>query len=117
MLKLDGWRTKAILKDAFADVLPPSIQTRGKMGFGVPLDTWFRGQLRLYLTDMLLARDVRYAAYLSRGRVESLVRAHLSGRANFGLRLWTLLTFEVWLRQLQQWRRPLAVATEARGLI
>ena len=116
-LKLEGWRTKAVLKDAFADLLPPSIQTRGKMGFGVPLDTWFRGELRPYVTDTLLAHNVRYAPYLSRARVESLVHAHVSGRANLGLQLWSLLTFEVWLRQLQQWRRPLAVATDVRGAL
>ena len=106
--KLRRWRTKVVLREAFADLLPPAIQGRGKMGFGVPLDAWFRGDLREYLRDILLAGDVRYAAYLSRARVESLVRAHESGQANLGLQLWTLLTFEVWLRMLSEWKRPLA---------
>jgi len=107
-LKLKGWQTKVVLKEAFADMLPPAIQSRGKMGFGVPLDAWFRGDLREYLRDLLLAADVRYAPYISRARVESLVRAHESGEANLGLQLWTLLTFEVWLRMLSGWKRPLA---------
>jgi asparagine synthase (glutamine-hydrolysing) len=112
--KLNGWRTKVILKEAFADLLPSSIYGRPKMGFGVPLDAWFRGDLRDYLRDMLLARDVRYAAYLSRTRVASLVEAHLSGRENIGLQLWTLLTFEVWLRLLPVWNnRPIAEEREA----
>ena len=114
-LKLDGWRTKAILQDAFADLLPSSIQTRAKMGFGVPLDTWLRGDLREYLQDMLLAPDVRYTDYLSRRRVESLVRAHVSGQANLGLQLWTLLTFEVWLRLLSGWKRPVPVPVASAG--
>src|SRR5204863_4396733 len=35
--KLDGTRTKAVLRDAFRDLVPPEVERRGKMGFGVPL--------------------------------------------------------------------------------
>jgi Asparagine synthase len=49
------WRstqTKRILH-AFADIVPAQIMKRGKMGFGVPLAIWFRGDLRGYMGDML----------------------------------------------------------------
>ena len=78
-LKLQGRRTKAILRDAFPDLLPPAIDRRGKMGFGVPLDAWFRGELRDYLRDLLLAPDARYRDMLSAPFVEALDRA-TSGR-------------------------------------
>jgi asparagine synthase (glutamine-hydrolysing) len=114
--KLQGWRTKVVLREAFKDLLPPKITGRGKMGFGVPLDAWFRGDLRDYVRDILLAPNVRYAPYLSRPRVESLVEAHQAGKANLGLQLWTLLTFEVWLRNLAAWTRKganaMATATQ-----
>jgi asparagine synthase (glutamine-hydrolysing) len=110
--KIKGTRRKIVLREAFADLLPPSIQTRGKMGFGVPLDAWFRGELRDYLREMLLAGDARYPAYLSRERVEGLVRAHQASQANLGLQLWTLLTFEVWLRALTEWTTPAARVQE-----
>jgi asparagine synthase (glutamine-hydrolysing) len=115
-LKLKGMRRKIVLRDAFADMLPPSIMKRGKMGFGVPLDAWFRSQLKGYLEEMLLPRDARYTAYLSRPRVESLIRAHQEGRANLGLQLWTLLTFEVWLRALSDWTRMPAPLQESAAL-
>ena len=109
--KLKGWKTKIVLRDAFADLLPPAINSRSKMGFGVPLDAWFRGDLRDYVRDILLASDARHTAYLSRSRVEALLRSHDTGGAAVGLQLWTLLTFEVWLRQLASWTpRPLAAA-------
>jgi asparagine synthase (glutamine-hydrolysing) len=114
--KLKGSRRKIVLREACADLLPESIQRRGKMGFGVPLDTWFRGELREYLRDMLLAGDARYPAYLSRSTVEGLVRAHQAGQVNSGLKLWTLLTFEVWLRQLSAWTRPVAQTPEVVSL-
>lgn len=110
--KIQGTRRKIVLREAFADLLPQSVQSRKKMGFGVPLDAWFRGELRDYLQSMLTSADARYTEYLSRTRVEALVRAHVTGQANLGLQLWTLLTFEVWLRSLAEWTRSLTPATE-----
>src|SRR6185503_18074532 len=107
-LKIRGWTGKVVLREAFADLLPDPIKARPKMGFGVPLNTWFRGELREYLHDTLLAADARCVKYLSRRRVESLIQQHESGRASLGLQLWTLLTFEVWLRLLSEWTRPIA---------
>jgi asparagine synthase (glutamine-hydrolysing) len=103
--KLQGSRTKAILRDAFPDLVPSEIQGRGKMGFGVPLHTWFRGDLRDYMRDLLLAPDARYRDILSKPFVEGLIARHLSGRANLGQQLWTLMCFELWLRRLPEWTR------------
>ncbi len=65
--KLRGRTTKYILRKAFADLLPPAIQSRGKMGFGLPLGTWFRKELRGYLRDLLLAPEARIRDYLQAG--------------------------------------------------
>ena len=102
-MKLRGRRTKVILREAFADLLPPAVQRRGKMGFGVPLGTWFRGELREYMRDLLLAPDARYQTMLSAPFVQRLVARHLSGEANYGHQLWSLLCFEQWLRLLPEW--------------
>jgi asparagine synthase (glutamine-hydrolysing) len=101
--KLQGSRTKAILRDAFPDLVPQEIQQRGKMGFGVPLGTWFRGELRDYMRDLLLAPDARYRGIVSLPFVETLIARHLEGRANLGQQLWTLICFELWLRSLPEW--------------
>jgi asparagine synthase (glutamine-hydrolysing) len=104
-LKLRRGRTKVILRDAFPDLLPPAIDRRGKMGFGVPLDAWFRGELRDYMRDLLMAPDARYREMLSGAFVERLVAQHLAGRANVGQQLWSIMCFEVWLRRLPDWTR------------
>jgi asparagine synthase (glutamine-hydrolysing) len=101
--KLDGRRTKAILRDAFADLIPPDIDRRPKTGFGVPLDAWFRGELAEYVRDTLLAPSAASRAYLKPAAVQALVDAHQQGRANVGHRLWTLVCFERWLKQLPGW--------------
>jgi asparagine synthase (glutamine-hydrolysing) len=97
-LKLRGMTTKAVLKDAFADLLPPSIRRRAKQGFGVPLDAWFRRELKEAVSDLLLARDARVNRYLDPAAVRAAWSAHQSGERSLGLQLWNLATLEVWLR-------------------
>jgi asparagine synthase (glutamine-hydrolysing) len=97
--KRRGTDTKWILKEAFADVLPDEIRHRSKMGFGMPLGTWFRGALRPYLLDHFGAH-ARLYEWVQRPFVERMLEEHFSGKADHGHRVWLLLTLELWLRQL-----------------
>ena len=103
--KLDGSRTKAILRDAFADLIPQEIDKRPKSGFGVPLDTWFRGELREMAGDVLLSPSAKYRDYISAAVVTRTLERHWRGDANDGQRLWALITFERWLQLLPTFLR------------
>ena len=109
-LKLRGRETKVVLRRAFADLIPPEIAARPKMGFGVPVGAWFRGELRGVIRELLLAPDARYRHMLDGAFVERLLDQHLSGRVNAGPQLWTLMCFERWLRLLPDWARSAAAA-------
>lgn len=97
-----GW-TKYILKKAFSDLLPPAILGRGKRGFGVPLGTWFKGELGDFVRDLLLSPDARMKEYLNPGYVGRVIQEHMEGVRDHGHRLWAILAFEVWLRTLGRW--------------
>ena len=75
------------------------IRDRPKRGFGVPLDRWFRDDLRSYVDGTLRAPDARVRAHLREDVLDEVVST--PGRRH-GHVLWTLLTLEVFLRQ-QQW--------------
>jgi len=94
--KLRGRRGKRILIETFADLLPDSIQTRRKMGFGVPLDHWFRGSLRPMLIDTLLDRNSLSRGYFEPWAIRRLVEEHVTGKWDHSARLWLLLVFELW---------------------
>jgi len=102
--KLHGQTTKAILREAFDDLVPEPVKRGGKKGFGVPLDAWFRAELGDYVRDILLSPSARLRAYLSQDYLRRLLADHAAGRANHGHRLWTVLTFERWLTLLPSWR-------------
>jgi asparagine synthase (glutamine-hydrolysing) len=101
--RIDGRRTKAILREAFADLIPLEIARRPKTGFGVPLDAWFRGELRDYVRDVLVSPSALSRAYLKPTEVSKLIESHQQGHLNVGHRLWTLVCFERWLQQLRGW--------------
>jgi len=95
-LKLRGYESKYILKQAFKDLLPREILHRGKMGFGVPVAQWLRGQLSGYLRDTLLSDRATRRGYFRPERVQEMVERHCAGRENFADELWALLCFELW---------------------
>ncbi len=100
-LKLRRGISKWILRRAFRGELPEKILRRSKMGFGVPLGAWLRGPWREPVRD-LLGTGARLLRYLRPDAVQALLRSHQAGREDAGQRLWLLLTFEVWLRSLEQ---------------
>lgn len=97
-MKLNGQQSKYILKQAFAAMLPSDILKRGKMGFGVPIEKWFRRELKDYVTDILLSQRSLQRGYFRREFIEKLIQQHTAGKMNHGYRLWNLLNLELWHR-------------------
>ncbi|HET8537587.1 MAG TPA: asparagine synthase (glutamine-hydrolyzing) [Solirubrobacteraceae bacterium] len=98
-LKLRGIRLKRVLKAAVSDLMPEELLNRPKRGFGVPLDRWFREDLRSYMEATLGAPDSRVKAHLDAAAVDHILAEHDSRARNHGHALWTLLTLEVFLRR------------------
>jgi asparagine synthase (glutamine-hydrolysing) len=97
----DG-KGKRILLEALGDRLPPELLTRGKMGFGVPLDQWFRGPLRELVHDSLLGKKFLERGIVSPDFVRYLVDEHESGRRNNHHQMYALLMLELWFESLQE---------------
>ena len=95
-MKLNGLRTKFLLKRALRGILPDRILDRPKKGFGIPVAEWFRGPLKEQMLSAL-SRDRLAAHGLFEPRaVQQLVEDHLSGRRDNRKQLWTLFAFELW---------------------
>jgi asparagine synthase (glutamine-hydrolysing) len=109
-LRFRGRLGKEALRRAFAPDLPPLVARRGKKGFGVPLATWFRGELRGLASDLLLDSRARDRGQLRPAEVERLLTEHAAGRADHGHRLWCLLMLELWQRRHVEQNAPLTVA-------
>jgi asparagine synthase (glutamine-hydrolysing) len=98
--RVHGRVTKFILREAMKRVLPAAILERPKVGFRVPVNEWFRTGMRDYLYDHLAGGDSRTACYYHRPALLATIAAHASGRHNHEKLLWTLLSLEVWQREV-----------------
>jgi asparagine synthase (glutamine-hydrolysing) len=97
-LRLRGGRSKVVLKSAFAHLLPKEIVNRPKMGFGVPLDRWFRGELKDELRGVLLDPKTLARGLFRPEALEILIDDHIHSRRDNAYRLWALLMLELWFR-------------------
>jgi asparagine synthase (glutamine-hydrolysing) len=95
---------KRILIDAIGDRLPPGLLARPKMGFGVPIAHWFRGELRAFLRDMLTSQSFVNREIASPEVVRDMIDEHDRGRRDNSYWLWSLLVLEMWLRDLDDGR-------------
>jgi len=108
-MKIRGLVQKYLLKRIMRGVLPEPILRRKKMGFGVPLDHWLRGELRDMAYDVLLAPRALARGYFRPDAVRRLLDEHASGRAFHHHRLWSLLMLELWHRTFVDQPCPLEV--------
>ncbi|GLS44524.1 asparagine synthase (glutamine-hydrolyzing) [Methylobacterium brachythecii] len=89
---------KAVLRAAMAEVLPPAILNRKKVGFRVPFDAWLRGPFRDRLGDLLGSEASETRRILDPSVLDRLTREHVEGRRNHEKVLWSLVNLELFLR-------------------
>ncbi len=98
-LKYHRGKGKRLLRAAFGDLLPREIWTRKKMGFGVPLDHWFRNELKPLTHDLLLSAGTKSRRFFREDAVKSLVDQHEKRQFDHSARLWALVMLEMWQRE------------------
>ena len=89
---------KSIVRSAYAGVLPAAILERDKMGFGVPLASWLRNELRGHVGELLLSDDGPLWTWFRSETVRPLVRGMLDGDDAARWRTWNLLALAGWVR-------------------
>ncbi len=95
--KLQGGEGKYIFKKSLEGRLPEDILYRPKMGFGVPLGNWFRGELKQNIRDAVLSERMLECGYFNADYLHDLVNHHQSGMRDYSSALWTLMMFDQFL--------------------
>jgi asparagine synthase (glutamine-hydrolysing) len=98
--KLRGREGKYILKKAMEPFVSKEILYREKMGFAVPLTSWFRGPLRQRVRDALLGPVLAETGLFDTRSVVKLLDQHQAGTRDHSAVLWALLMFESFLRTI-----------------
>jgi asparagine synthase (glutamine-hydrolysing) len=97
-LKYRDGQQKWILAEAVKDWLPPSIRTRPKTGFGIPLRQWLAGDLYRQMRQVLLGEQFHSRGLFDRVGVEATLDDLETNRRDVAYTVWALFTFEMWAR-------------------
>lgn len=109
----DG-RGKRILRDAFRSRLPETVLSRPKAGFPVPIDRWFRRDLRAFVTETLFSETLARRGIVNPRTVRRVVNDHIEGRRDYRREIWTLLNLELWFQVfIDPPRAPMEAPREA----
>jgi len=95
-LKYKNGTGKYVLKKLLAQYVPETLFERPKRGFGVPIDQWFRNELKPLLCDYLSPNRIKKEGMFDHKLVEEKIKDHLHGKANHQYPLWALLMWEMW---------------------
>ncbi|OFV93295.1 MAG: asparagine synthase (glutamine-hydrolyzing) [Acidobacteria bacterium RIFCSPLOWO2_02_FULL_64_15] len=97
--KIDGARSKRILKETVADWFPKGFVDRRKMGFSVPIGNWFRGELKTFIRDKLMNGPLLRIPLVQAGGLENLLGEHFRGVRNHETQIWNLLMLSLWFEE------------------
>ena len=98
-LKLKNREGKYIFKKGLEPYLPDDILYRPKMGFAVPLGSWFKGPLKQQVQDALLDETMADSGLFDQAFLQKMVNQHQSGLRDYSAPIWSLLMFSSFLQQ------------------
>lgn len=94
--KIHKQNKKYILKEAFKDILPKKTLSYRKSGFGVPIDYWFKNELKQDLSNLLSKDFIDNQGIFSYEAVQNIYCDHINGKENNKTKLWNLFVFQKW---------------------
>ncbi len=97
-LKIRGFTSKYLFKQAVAGLLPRDLLRQRKHGFSMPVGRWLRGKTGRAARELLLSPQAARRELWSLPAVRRMLDEHEAGRRDFTRPLWSLLVFENWAR-------------------
>ena len=98
-MKIREGKGKHVLRRVLDRYVPSSLIERPKMGFGIPLETLLRGQLRDWAESLLDPATMRSQGFLDVAPIRSRWDDHLAGKGEWKSYLWAVLMFQAWLAE------------------
>ncbi|HSK74159.1 MAG TPA: asparagine synthase (glutamine-hydrolyzing) [Pyrinomonadaceae bacterium] len=98
-IKARRFETKSFLKRIAARLVPREVIYRRKMGFGVPVGSWFRGEMKEFVREILLSEKSLRRGIAKPEMIEKYVREHTEAERDHAFQIWTLLMLELWFQR------------------
>ena len=100
-IDLDAKSGKNILKNVLNQYLPKNLYERPKMGFSIPVSSWFRGNLKEFTYDTLLSKNLFIHQFFDKTTIRQYLDEHVSYKKDWQYKLWSLVVFQIWCNKKQ----------------
>jgi len=98
-MKIKGHKLKYLLKKLSEKYIPKKIINRQKQGFGVPLGSWFKNELKDHCQDIFNNSVLVENGLLQKSEMGDFLTEHIAGKKNHGRKLFAILMLEQWYRK------------------
>ncbi|MDQ2838730.1 MAG: asparagine synthase (glutamine-hydrolyzing) [Actinomycetota bacterium] len=92
--KLTSETTKYALRRALAEIVPPHVLNRAKLGFPVPTRPWLKAEMYDWAHEIISSAGTDYL--IDTQAALRLLAAHRAGPHDYSRKIWTLLVFMLW---------------------
>ena len=94
--KIKGTNKKRIMKSTFKTLLPEKLEKKRKTGFDIPLDSWFRNELKSLIEELLNKDEIIHQGIFNENYITQILEEHNTGKVNRMYEIWTLIVFQKW---------------------
>ncbi|MDX2253598.1 MAG: asparagine synthase (glutamine-hydrolyzing) [Nitrospira sp.] len=99
--RIRGFELKRLLKAALKGVVPDFVLQRSKRGFGAPMGTWLRQDLKMMVSDLLRPDRLRKEGFFNPESVQTMLAVHAEKKEDFTEGIMALVIFELWRERFQ----------------
>lgn len=93
-LKITKETTKYALRRALADIVPPHVLNRAKLGFPVPIRHWLKDVMYDWARQIITESQADHL--IDKSAALRLLDEHRTGQIDYSRKIWTLLVFMIW---------------------
>jgi asparagine synthase (glutamine-hydrolysing) len=97
-MKLKSSEGKYIFKKSLENYLPNDILYRPKMGFSIPLNVWFKNELKNKVRETLLGETMLQSGLFNQSFLFKMVTQNENGLRDYSTAIWALLMFDAFLK-------------------
>ncbi len=112
-MKMRHGRGKYLLRQLAESYLPKEALEKKKQGFAIPLDHWFKTDLKELVADTIESSDFADAGVFNQDVARGFLAQHLMGDGLHGEKLWQMLVFALWHKDHASPSAIMPIAAEA----
>jgi len=98
-LKYNKGSKKFLLKELTYRYIPKEIMDRPKMGFGIPLNKWMKGELRPLVLETISRKNLQKHGLFNEDKIINFRDSYLANSSNDTSKLWLILMFQLWWQE------------------